>query len=76
MSAILKCDFHKKKTITFFWSKLSNLHKNDPILHSTTTFFLKQGGNKNKQWTHSTPLKKLSIAMIAYARVFEFLSLV
>ena len=27
MSTILKFDFSKKKTITFFWSKLSKLHK-------------------------------------------------
>ena len=27
MSAILKFDFQKKKTITFFWSKLSKLRK-------------------------------------------------
>ena len=41
MSVILKFDF--QKTITFFWSKLSKLHKKDPILHVATTFFLKQG---------------------------------
>ena len=35
--------FPKEKTITFFWSKLSKLHKKDPILHVTTTFSLKQG---------------------------------
>ena len=35
--------FPKKKTITFSWSKLSGLHKKDPILHVTTTFSLKQG---------------------------------
>ena len=33
----------KKKTITCFWSKLSKLHKKDPILHVTATFSLKQG---------------------------------
>ena len=43
MSSILKFDFQKKKTITFFWSKLFKLHKKDPILHVTTTFVLKQG---------------------------------
>ena len=57
MSAILKFDFQKRKTITFFWSTLSKIHKKGPILHVTTTFSLKQGGNKNKQCTHSTPLK-------------------
>ena len=35
--------FPKKKTITFFWSNLSKLHKKDPILHVATTFSLKQG---------------------------------
>ena len=45
MTAILKFDFKKKKekkTITFFWSKLSKLHEKDPILHVTTTFSLKK----------------------------------
>ena len=35
--------FLKKKTITSFWSKLSKLHKKDPLLHVATTFSLKQG---------------------------------
>ena len=51
--------FPKKRTITFFWSKLSKLHKKHPILHVATTFSLKQG-TKNKPWTHSTPLKSYS----------------
>ena len=59
MSAILKFDFQKKKTITFFWSKLSKLHKKDPILHVRATFSPKTRGNKNKQWIHSTPLNKI-----------------
>ena len=42
----------KKKTITFFWSKLSKLHKKDPILHATTTFSLKQGETR----TNSVPI--------------------
>ena len=41
MSAIFKFDF-QRKTITFFWSKLSKLHKKDPILHVTTILFPKQ----------------------------------
>ena len=57
MNAILKFDFPKKRTITSFWSKLSNLHKKDPILHVATTFSPKTRGNKNKPWTHSTPVK-------------------
>ena len=43
MSAILKFDFSKKETITFFWSELSKLHKKDTLLHVTTTVSLKQG---------------------------------
>ena len=35
--------FPKKRTIMFFWSKLSKLHKKDPSLHVATTFSLKQG---------------------------------
>ena len=54
MSAILKFDFQKKKkTVTFFfWSKLSKLHKKDPILHLTPTFSLKQGETR----TNSVPI--------------------
>ena len=44
--------FPKKRTITFFWSKLSKLHKKDPILHVATTFSLKQGETR----TSSGPL--------------------
>ena len=40
--------FPKKKTITFFWSKLSKLHKKDPILHVPTTFYLKQGETRTR----------------------------
>ena len=47
--------FPKKRTITFFWSKLSKLHKKDPILHVTTTFFLKQGERR----TNSVPIPHL-----------------
>ena len=43
MIAILTFDFPKKKTTTFFRSKLSKLHKKDKILHVTITFSLKQG---------------------------------
>ena len=55
MSAILKFDFQKKR-ITFFWSKLSELHKKDPILHVATTFSLKQGETRTSHGPHSTPL--------------------
>ena len=42
----------KKKTITFFWSKLPKLHKKDSILHVTTTFSLKQGETR----TNNVPI--------------------
>ena len=45
MSAILKSDFQKREQLRFLWSKLSKLHKKDPILHMATTFSL----NKRKQ---------------------------
>ena len=39
----------------FFWSKLSKLHKKDPILHVTTTSSLKQGETR----TSSGPIPPL-----------------
>ena len=56
MSAILKFDFQKKETITVFWSKLSKLHKKDPILHVTTTFSLKQGETRTNSVLIPHPL--------------------
>ena len=56
MSAILKFDFQKKKTITFI-SKLSKLHKKDPILPVTTTFSLKQGETRTNNVSIPHPLK-------------------
>ena len=38
MSAILKFDLEKRKQLRF--SKVSKLHKKDPILYVTTTFSL------------------------------------
>ena len=58
MSAILKFDF-QKKTTTFFWSKVSRLHTHtkQSKFACDNYIFPKTRGNKNKQWTHSTPLK-------------------
>ena len=44
--------FPKERTITLFWSKLSKLHKKDPLLHVATTFSLKQGAT----WTSHGPI--------------------
>ena len=51
MSAILKFDFQKRKQLRFSEVNYLNYAKKDPILHVATR------GNKNKPWTHSTPLK-------------------
>ena len=61
MSAILKFDF--QKTITFFWSKLSKLHKKDPILHVATTFSLKQGETRTSHRPIPHPLKEYSVIL-------------
>ena len=60
MSAILIFDFQKKKTVTFFWSRLSKLKKKKKKKKKNYIWqlhFPKTRGNKNKQWTHSIPVK-------------------
>ena len=51
--------FPKKKTITFFWSKLSKLPKKDPILHVATLFSLKQGETRTSHGPIPHPLSTL-----------------
>ena len=48
--------FPKKKTITFFWNKLSKLHQKDPILHVATTFSPKQGETRTSHGPIPHPL--------------------
>ena len=60
MSAILKFDFQKTEQLGFSEVNYLNYTKKGPILHVATTFSLKKG-NKNKSWTHSTPLKHLNL---------------
>ena len=48
--------FPKKRTITFSWSKLSKLHKKDPILYVATTFSLKQGETRTSHGPIPHPL--------------------
>ena len=48
--------FPKKRTITFFWSQLSKLHKKDPIFHVATTFSLKQGETRTSHGPIPHPL--------------------
>ena len=74
--------YPKKKTITFFWSKVSKLHTHThththtpPHTHKNNFacenyIFPKTRGNKNKQWTHSTPLE----CFLIYLFCFVFLS--
>ena len=50
--------FPKKRTSTFFWSKISKLHKKDPILHVAATFFLKQGETRTSHGPIPHPLSK------------------
>ena len=52
--------FPKKKTIPFFWSKLSKLLKKRSNFACDNYIFPKTRGNKNKQYTHSTPLKAIN----------------
>ena len=56
MSAILKFDFQKRKQSRFSEVNYLSYTKKDPILHVTTNSYPKTRGNKNKQWTHSTPV--------------------
>ena len=51
--------FPKKRTITFFWSKLSKLHQKDPILHVATTFSLKQGETRTSHGPIPHPLNQI-----------------
>ena len=55
MSAILEFDFQKRKQLRFSKSKLSKLHKK-PNFACDNYIFPKTRGNKNKQWTYSTPV--------------------
>ena len=58
MSAILKFDFQKREQLRFFLSKLSKLHKKDPILHVATTFSQKQGETRTSHGPIPHPLSK------------------
>ena len=55
MSAILKFDFQKRKQLRFSEVNYLN-YKNRPNFPCGNYIFPKTRGNKNKPWTHSTPL--------------------
>ena len=63
--------FLKKKTTTFFWSKLSKLHKKDPILHVTTTFSLKQGETRTISVPIPHPLNRKFNYMRRYCKIIQ-----
>ena len=56
MSAILKFDFQKTKQLRFSEVNYLNYTKKTQFCMRKLVS-LKQGGNKIKQWTHSTPVK-------------------
>ena len=62
MSAILKFDFEKENNYVF-WSKLSKLHKKDPILHVATTFSIKQGETRTSHGPIPHPLILLQLLL-------------
>ena len=59
MSAILKCDFQKRNQLRFSEvDYLNYTQKKKPNPACDNYSFPKTRGNKNKQYTHSTPFKK------------------
>ena len=50
--------FPKERTITFSWSKLCKQTQKRPNFACGNSIFPKTRGNKNKPWTHSTPLNQ------------------
>ena len=55
MSTILKFDFQKREKLRFSEANYLNYTKR-PTLACGNYIFPKTRGNKNKPWTHSTPL--------------------
>ena len=60
MSAILKCDFQKRKQLRFSEANYLNYTKRPNFACDNYTF-PKTRGNMNKQWTHSTPLTEIDM---------------
>ena len=55
MSVILKFDFQKRKPLRF--SEVNYLNHTKKTQFASNYIFPKTRGNKNKQWTHSSPVK-------------------
>ena len=69
----MKFDFQKREQLRFFWSKLSKLHKKDPILHVATTFSLKQGETRTSHGPIPHPLSsaKLNMPILKYCIILQ-----
>ena len=63
MSAILKFDFQKREQVRFSEVNYLNYTKKRPNFACGNYIFPKTRGNKNKPWTHSTPLKAVEFAI-------------
>ena len=58
MSAILKFDFQKREQLRFSEVSYLNYTKETQFCITCGNYIIpKTRGNKNKPWTHSTPLK-------------------
>ena len=58
MSAILKFDFQKREQLRQRFSEVNYLNYTKRLKFTCGNYiFSKTRGNKNKPWTHSTPLK-------------------
>ena len=68
--------FPKKRAITFFWSKLSKLHKKDSNFACGNYIFPKTRGNKKKPWTHSTPLKSASLLILWCSKLMSLFQVI
>ena len=63
--------FPKLKTITFFWSKLSKLHKKNPILHVATTFSLEQGETRTSHGPIPHPLMETHTSLVLFQGIYS-----
>ena len=61
MSAILKFDFQKREQLRFSEVNYLKLHKKN--FACGNYIFPKTRGNKNKPWTHSTPLNAMNMIL-------------
>ena len=65
MSSILKFDFQKREQLRFSEVNYLNYTKKDPNFACGNYIFPKTRGNKNKPWTHSTPINEKRLETVA-----------